>query len=247
MENIGQILKTTRTELRQSFDEIHAQTRIAVEHMQFLEENNFTFLPETYIKSFLKTYANALGLGGDDILHKYNQNKQDEIVRQEKEIRVQVEKVEAAQPLNRVLEWTLAAGAFLVLVFIILVYLQYRSEIYARPIEHNNGYLKKAHFEPGNPALPAMAAPAVVTTKFFQLHMTGLEQLAIRLDVTGVHVNDSNTEAHPSTSTITAVERFDILIDEATGMSLKFDEMEMTNLGAAGGKVRLSIVRGGAQ
>lgn len=243
MENIGQLLKDKRTELKKSFDEIHAQTRIAVEHLQFLEENNFSFLPETYIKSFLRTYANALGLSADDLVKKHNTNQKTERAEEEKEIEIQEQNAQAAQPLNRLLEWALAAGAFLVLVFILLVYLQYRSEIYARPIEHNNGYLKKATFKPGNPALPAMAAPAVVTTKSFQLHMAGLEDLAIQLDVTGIHLNESDDQARPGASTITAVERFDIVIDEAKGMRLKFDDMEMASLGAAGGKVRLSIVR----
>lgn len=238
MENIGQLLKNRRLQFKKSFDEIHAQTRIAVEHLQFLEENTFDFLPETYIKSFLKTYAAALDLNGDEVLGKYHQNKQEQKAEEEKEQEALVlEKTSpSAAPTNRILEWSLAAGAFLLLVFIILVYLQYRIEIYARPVEHRNGHVNSPDF------IKEAPAPAGVTTKSFQLRLVGLDDVAVQMDVTGLHeYGMSNRQS--DAATITAVERFDIVLDEARGIKLKFDGMEMTDLGATGGKLRLSVVR----
>jgi hypothetical protein len=244
MENVGQLLKERRTQLNKSFDEIHAQTRIIVEHLQLLEENNFTFLPETYIKSFLKTYANDLGLGGDEILRKYNQNKQERKSEEDEVSRIQEEKAQSAHPMNRVLELGLAAGAFLLLIFIVLVYLQYRSEIYARPLDHKNGRLNKLQYENVG-AAHHHSAGATITTKSFLLNITGLENVDIQLDVTGAHQFRERDTDRPAT--ITAVERFDIVIDQRRGINLKFDDLELADLGIGSGNLRLSIVRGGGR
>ncbi|HEX9652137.1 MAG TPA: helix-turn-helix domain-containing protein [bacterium] len=245
MENIGQILKNKRTELKKSFEEIHAQTRITVAHLQLLEENNFTFLPETYIKSFIKTYASALDLNSAEVLRKFNFNKEEKKAEEEKESKIRAAQDQASLPINRILEWALAAGAFLLLVFIVLVYLQYRSEIYARPLEHNNGHMNRLEFEDGAAAMFS-SAPLSLTTKSFQLQIVGLEQVAIQLEVTGFH--DAAAHGAPTRpSIVTAVERFDIVIDEANGMKLKFDDMEMADLRNSGGKMKLSIIRGSSR
>lgn len=71
MENLGEKLKQKRISLNKSHEQIHEQTRITVEHLEYLESNDFTFLPETYVKSYLKSYATALGLDADEILNEY--------------------------------------------------------------------------------------------------------------------------------------------------------------------------------
>jgi cytoskeletal protein RodZ len=243
MENIGRLLKNTRTGLNKSLDEIYAQTRITVEHLRYLEENNFDFLPATYIKSFLKTYAAALGLNREEVLRTYSQNQQEQKAEKDKEARIQEERLQAASPHGRLLEWGLTVGALLLVIFITVVYVRYRSETYARPLENRNGHSRSLNFNAGNPAVISSSTPTGVTTKTFQLKIAGLENLAIQLDVTGVHSAKLPTPQKLNTATITAVERFDIVIDEAQGLNLKFDDMEMTDLGISGGQMRLTIVR----
>ncbi len=245
MENIGRLLKNKRTGLNKSLDDIYAQTRIAVDHLRHLEENNFDFLPATYIKSFLKTYAIALGLDDEEILRIFQQNQQEQKAEKDKESKIQQERLQAAPPHSRLLEWALTAGALLLLIFIIVVYVQYRSETYARPPENRNGHSRSLNFNAGNPAVILSSTPAGVTTKTFQLKIAGLENLAIQLDMTGVYSAQLPASQKLNTATITAVERFDIVIDEAQGLNLKFDDMEMTDLGVSGGQMRLTIVRSG--
>ncbi len=72
MLDVGKTLREKRHELNKSFEDIHDETRISVQHIAYLEENNFTFLPATYVKSFLKTYASCLGLDSKALLDAYS-------------------------------------------------------------------------------------------------------------------------------------------------------------------------------
>lgn len=64
MTDIGNELKKLRQQKGLSLQEISNLTRINSRYLEYLEENNFAFLPEVYVKSFLKTYVKALG--GDE-------------------------------------------------------------------------------------------------------------------------------------------------------------------------------------
>lgn len=71
MLDVGKTLRGKRQELNKSLEDIHDEIRISVQHIAYLEENNFTFLPATYVKSFLKTYATCLGLDSGALLEAY--------------------------------------------------------------------------------------------------------------------------------------------------------------------------------
>ena len=66
MENIGSKLRKNRKEQGKTLEEINEQTKISLEHLNLLEKNDYLFLPETYVKSFIKNYAITLGLNGDE-------------------------------------------------------------------------------------------------------------------------------------------------------------------------------------
>lgn len=60
MIDIGKELKELRLVKGLSLKEISEITRINLKYLEYLEENNFTFLPEVYVKAFLKNYVRAL-------------------------------------------------------------------------------------------------------------------------------------------------------------------------------------------
>lgn len=64
MLDIGKELKELRLSRGLSLKEISEITRINIKYLEYLEENNFTFLPPVYVKSFLKNYVRALN--GDE-------------------------------------------------------------------------------------------------------------------------------------------------------------------------------------
>lgn len=60
MLDIGKELKELRISKDLTLKEISEITKINLKYLEFLEENNFTFLPEVYVKAFLKNYVKAL-------------------------------------------------------------------------------------------------------------------------------------------------------------------------------------------
>lgn len=63
LDGVGQQLKRAREEAGLSVDEIAAQTRIPIRHLQVIEAGNFDALPaRTYAIGFSRTYARAVGL-----------------------------------------------------------------------------------------------------------------------------------------------------------------------------------------
>ncbi len=150
MESIGTIFKNARNALNKSLEDVHQETRVGISHLRFLEDDNFTFLPATYVKSFLKTYSQSLGLDTEAILQKYNDlntTEEEQIVKEVRPLKQALVKTESTtepQPRikmaelpvrEKVLEWALGLGSFFLLISLGFAYFQYRAQIYARPVD----------------------------------------------------------------------------------------------------------------
>jgi len=153
MENIGLILKKARQELNKSFEEIHDQTRVSVEHLKNLENNEFDFLPETYVKSFLKSYSDALGLKANDILDLYQKIKIVGVEENDEELAVSKTENEPSQQAvvsivatkdhavterNHFVEWFLGFAFVALIIGLTIIYSLYKSKLYVeRPASFN--------------------------------------------------------------------------------------------------------------
>ncbi len=136
MENIGSIIKKNRKAQGKTLEEINEQTKISLEHLELLEKNDYTFLPEMYVKSFIKNYALALGLDGDDLVNRYAQNQEKKKKHKEEEDEKEAEtKTKSASSKQKVIELALAVGSFVLLISLILIYFQYKSQIHSQPVE----------------------------------------------------------------------------------------------------------------
>src|SRR4051794_14972850 len=72
MPDIGASLREERMRSRIDITEIEAQTKIRVKYLRALENEEWDLLPgPTYVKSFLRTYAEALGLDGRLLVEEY--------------------------------------------------------------------------------------------------------------------------------------------------------------------------------
>src|SRR5271169_4681105 len=72
MPEIGATLREARMRARIDVSEIEAQTKIRAKYLRALENEEFDLLPgPTYVKSFLRTYAQALGLDSKALLEQY--------------------------------------------------------------------------------------------------------------------------------------------------------------------------------
>lgn len=71
LNKFAEELKAARTESSLTLQQIAAKTRIDIKFLEEMEKGNFSFLPELYIKAFLKEYVRLVGLDEDLMLKKF--------------------------------------------------------------------------------------------------------------------------------------------------------------------------------
>jgi cytoskeleton protein RodZ len=70
---IGNTLREARTRQQLDFPEVELATKIRARYLRALEDEQFEALPsQTYVKGFLRTYAEFLGLDGQLYVDEYN-------------------------------------------------------------------------------------------------------------------------------------------------------------------------------
>ena len=73
MFEIGSSLREARTRQELDFPELEQRTKIRGKYLRALEEEQFDVLPaHTYVKGFLRAYADSLGLDGQLYVDEYN-------------------------------------------------------------------------------------------------------------------------------------------------------------------------------
>src|SRR6266571_2883474 len=72
MPEIGETLRDARMRARIDISEIESETKIRAKYLRALENEEWDLLPgPTYVKSFLRTYAEALGLDAKLLVEEY--------------------------------------------------------------------------------------------------------------------------------------------------------------------------------
>src|SRR3954471_9852287 len=72
MPEIGATLREARMRQRLDISDIEMRTKIRAKYLRALENEEWELLPgPTYVKSFLRTYADALGLDGRRLVEEY--------------------------------------------------------------------------------------------------------------------------------------------------------------------------------
>src|ERR687890_1701718 len=72
MADIGATLREARMRQRIDISEVESETKIRAKYLRALENEEWDLLPgPTYVKSFLRTYAEALGLDGKLLIEEY--------------------------------------------------------------------------------------------------------------------------------------------------------------------------------
>jgi cytoskeleton protein RodZ len=65
-KTVGEILRTAREARNLSVEQVNRETKISVQTIRALEEDDFGAFPsETYVKGFVRTYSEFLGLDGN--------------------------------------------------------------------------------------------------------------------------------------------------------------------------------------
>jgi hypothetical protein len=117
MPDIGATLREARMRARIDVSEVETQTKIRAKYLRALENEEWDLLPgPTYVKSFLRTYAEALDLDAKLLVDEYKQ-------RHEHLSEVELQPINAAAPgrERRRTGPVIPPGAIVVLVFVALI------------------------------------------------------------------------------------------------------------------------------
>jgi hypothetical protein len=147
MPDIGATLREARMRARIDVSEVEAQTKIRAKYLRALENEEWDLLPgPTYVKSFLRTYAEALDLDAKLLVDEYK-------LRHERLSEVELQPINAAAPgrERRRSGPVIPPGVFITLIIIALVVALYSLGSCGK----NNS---------GSPGLPARTQPAPSTT-----------------------------------------------------------------------------------
>src|SRR4051794_17967462 len=76
MMSVGQHLRALREAKRMSLAEVSRATRVPVASVERIEADRFDELPgEVFVRGFLRAYARALEIPGDDVLARYTASR----------------------------------------------------------------------------------------------------------------------------------------------------------------------------
>ena len=73
LDKFAEYLKKARLKKGLSIEQIAALTRIDIKFLEAIDSGNFGFLPDLYVKAFIKQYAKAIDLEEQDTLKKYEE------------------------------------------------------------------------------------------------------------------------------------------------------------------------------
>ena len=75
-DQLAEELREARIKNNLTLKQLSTRTRIDLKFLEAMEEGNLSFLPDLYVKAFVKEYANVVGLDPDKMLKKYEAAKE---------------------------------------------------------------------------------------------------------------------------------------------------------------------------
>ena len=78
-------LKTAREKAGISLQQVSAKTRIDIKFLKALESGDFNFLPDLYVKAFIKQYSKVVGLDEQEVIYNYSQIKEGKVKEENEE------------------------------------------------------------------------------------------------------------------------------------------------------------------
>ncbi len=80
LNHFSEELKSKREEAGLTVQQIASKTRIDKKYIEFMEQGNFSFLPELYVKSFIREYASLVNLDPEETIKKYLLAKEGKLI-----------------------------------------------------------------------------------------------------------------------------------------------------------------------
>jgi cytoskeleton protein RodZ len=169
MAEIGATLREARMRARIDVSEIEAQTKIRAKYLRALENEEWDLLPgPTFVRSFLRTYAQALGLDAKALVDEYRTNYEQPSELDHQPAMSPPRRVPAraspARPGGPSRTYTIAVGGFGLLIVVLIVALiagqKKGAESPPQPANSPNGRTSRGTARSHRGAKPSTSATA---------------------------------------------------------------------------------------
>lgn len=116
---IGTTLSEARKQKKVSLKKIAQETKISSRYLQALEAETYDIFPaEVYLKGFLRTYAQYLGLDGNEMVHAYNRQHgqpEEDLASDTSSLPITIPKIN-----TRLLIWSITAIIAFILILVLI-------------------------------------------------------------------------------------------------------------------------------
>jgi transcriptional regulator with XRE-family HTH domain len=96
LDKFAEELKQAREENGITLQQMAAKTRIDIKFLEAIDNGNFSFLPNIYVRAFIKQFAKTVGLDEEETIKKYESAKQGKLPE-----KVEVAKEEKKEPVEK--------------------------------------------------------------------------------------------------------------------------------------------------
>lgn len=83
LDKYAEELREAREKKGITLQQMAAKTRIDIKFLEAIDNGNFSFLPELYVKAFLKQYAKVVGLDEKETIERYDDAKEGKLIMKE--------------------------------------------------------------------------------------------------------------------------------------------------------------------
>ena len=222
-ESLGKYLKRERENRKLSLREVSKQIKVREPFLRAFEEDRRDLLPSvTYVKGFLSAYAKYLGLDSNEIILRYEAvSKSEPITRPE------------VLPRKRMLWhpkylWTI--GGVIIVGFIALYLLLSPSQPPVAP-PAPEPEAKATIAQPPPP--PVSEKPSALAEKGISLDIKAVERTWVAIQIDGQPVREATFQPGES-FTFRAAKRIDLVLGNAGGLDMTFNERRLEKIGKSG-------------
>lgn len=232
-ETFGGYLKGFRGKRELAIETVAAQTKIAVHCLKAIEANAHDRLPQqAYVKSFIRTYAKALGANADVAVNLYLADLKQQKNAEQKQLRRRAK----LWAVRRVL---MAAGV----IVSILLLLRY-TDILPDPVPPQRIAASEGTDQPPPPAIDAEIADGRPTAANKQgalkLKVIAVERTWLKIIVDGQNARSYKLKPEDRLE-LEGTNDFNLMIGNATGLNIFLNDRPVKIFGSSGQVVSLKI------
>lgn len=222
-ESLGKYLKREREDRKITLREVSKQIKVREQFLRAVEEDRRDLLPSvTYVKGFLSAYAKYLGLDPNEVILRYEAESQREpIIRPE----VLPQKRRLWNPKYL---WTIGGVIIIGLITIYLLVSPSQPPVVPLPPKPE---AKKTI--PQAPPPPVSEKPPTLGEKGISLGVKAVERTWVSIQLDDQPVREATFQPGES-FTYRAAKRIELILGNAGGLDMTFNEMQLEKVGKSG-------------